>query len=268
MTETASAKAPLKGSITLTLPRSGSSWVATIAKKSGNMGLQSEWLDFQGLPKPLSSYNADRYYRHVIASASTPNGRFSLKIFPQHLQDSFGKFGFDFIRRCRAEHDVTINVLKRKDRLGQAISLVLAMQTQRWNTDPDTNRHRRPRYSFAKICQASFQIGQGYAFWENYLAIHDITYETFVYETLLDNPAPYFDAMAQHMGVPALDRYETHLKIQRNELNAAWRQRFHEDIAQKGMDPAAFHLPQPEATLSNAARVLFDKPLWPKPRTL
>lgn len=253
-----------KGYIMLSVGRSGTNWLKSISNATGRMGVTGEWLGFEKLEKPLRTYNAQSYYEQVMQHASTPNGRFSIKIFPRHLRLAQARFSFDFIQKCAQENDVKFILVTREDRFGQAISALKAQQSRTWVDDGGTMRdqqRRKIRYNFRKLCSLYFEIGRGYEFWRSYLAFNNFEYESFVYETLMPNPAPFFESAATHLDVAPPESYESPMAIQRNALTEEWRQRFQEDIAAQGVHPDTYNLQQPAASFSNALKVLTQKPI-------
>ncbi|MBL1434665.1 MAG: hypothetical protein COB08_000490 [Rhodobacteraceae bacterium] len=260
------SKSRRKGYIVLSMGRSGTTWLKSINNATGRMGITDEWLGFETLGKPLRTYNAQSYYEQVMQRASTPNGRFSMKIFPRHLRLAQAQFGFDFIKKCAQENDVKFFLVTREDRFGQAISALKAQQSRSWVDDGGTmldHRRRKIRYNFRKLCELYFEIGSGYNFWRSYLGINSLDYESFVYETLLPNPAPFFESAAKHLGVAQPESYESPMVIQRNAETEEWRQRFQEDIATQGVHPDTYNVQQPDANLLNALKVLAQKPIKP-----
>ncbi|NOR63558.1 MAG: hypothetical protein GQ535_13815 [Rhodobacteraceae bacterium] len=253
-----------KGYIMLSMGRSGTNWLKSISNATGRMGITGEWMGPSKLGKPLRSYNAQSYYEEILQHATTPNGRFSIKIFPRHLRFAQANFGFDFIKKCAQEHDVKFFLVTREDRFGQAISALKAQQSRKWTDDngklPDHLR-RKIRYNYRKLCDYYFDIDAGYNFWRSYLGINSIDHEAFVYEDLLPNPAPFFESAAKHLGVAPPESYESQMVIQRNAETEEWRRRFQKDIAKHGVHPDTYNLRQPSASISNALRVLAHKPI-------
>ncbi len=250
----------MKGIVVLTMGRSGSTWLGRISNNTGVMGNNEEWLGFEHLEHPLFRYSANRYYDEIMRHARSNNQRFSIKIFPRHLRQSQDRFGFDFIRKCMAAHEVKIVLLHRQDRLGQAVSLVRARQTGKWNSGSNTGKARRnirAEYDFRSLCQAYFHIGRGYDFWRSYLGVHGLAAQKFTYEALMQDPSSYFEAMATHLQVPPPETYETGITIQRDATSAAWRARFSEDFARDGLHPDALRPPQPDPGIGNAVRLLL-----------
>jgi len=252
----------LKGTLMLSMGRSGTNWLKSIGDATGRMGVTGEWLGFDKMSKPPRAYTAQSYYQQIMRQASTANGRFAAKIFPRHLRRAQQTYNFDFIQKCVQENDVKLYLITRDDRLGQAISRLKAMQTKAWVGKEELSS-RPVRYNFRKLCSFYFEAGRGYDFWRSYLAINGYEYEAFTYEELLPNPAPFFESAAAHLGVAPPESYESSLKIQRDSVTEVWRQRFLDDIATQGIHPDTYNLPQPDASLSNALKVFAGRRIKP-----
>ena len=252
-----------KGVIILSQGRSGTNWLKSISNATGQMGKTEEWLSFNKLSKPIKSYSTQSFYDHALQNASTENGRFSLKIFPRDMHLTRESFGLDFVRKCMQEQDVKLYLLTREDRVLQAISRLKSDQTNIWHAQEGQAQkepQRQLRYNFRKLCLYYFEIGRQFEFWRSYLAINQFEHETFTYESLLPNPAPFFESTAKHLDVPPPTRYESAFKIQRDAITEDWCQRFSEDIKAHGVHPGTYHLRQPNATLSNALKLLTGRP--------
>ena len=259
---------PQKGVIILSMARSGSSWLGSLSNATRTMGDTQEWFSHQRLTQIHRKSSADQIYSEVMQSASTENGRFSFKIFPQHIVDTTLQYKTDFISRIRAEHDVKFLLLTRQDRLGQAISTLRAAQSGHWNRqigESDENPTPRLRYNFRQLCRSYFLIGRGYEFCRNYLSAQGLPYEEFVYDFLLDSPAPYLTSIAEHLEVPVPPVLASPHKMQRDEETEIWRARFQKDIAEKGVHPSVYQNDKPASNALNAARVLFGNPTKPMP---
>ena len=254
----------MKGILLLSMARSGTNWLNSISNKTGEMGKNGEWLGFEKLKKGRKKYTGDTYYDQIMQNATTPNERFAVKIFPRHLRQSFDFYNVDFIQKCATEHDVKFILLSRSDRVAQAISLVRARQTGYWTAGAKKNaEQKKPTagYCFKSICQAYFHIGRGYDFWRSYLDINSYPYEEFIYESLTKDPSPYFQSVADHLGVPAPTDFQTKLKVQRDTTTQEWRERFMEDFSSQHIHPDTYQPLQPERGFSNAMRVLRGKPI-------
>jgi len=246
-----------KGLIILSMPRSGSSWLASLTNATGTMGKADEWLDFAHLSTPKGPKGRPRLNQKTLQSASTENGNFTVKIFPRQLLQVIDEYEFDFIRRAMREHETRLILLKREDRKAQAISLVRAIQTGQWHAAQPARK--TPEYNFGAVAQAYFHINRGYDFWQSYLALQGFSYLNFGYEDMANAPTPYLEAVSQHFGEP-LPHNRSPLEIQSDALSKEWRERFDDDLKTYGIPAIAYQQKQPEKGLGNALKVLSGKP--------
>jgi len=246
-----------KGLIILSMPRAGSSWLASLTNATGTMGIADEWLDFGHLTPPKGPKGRPLLNNKTLQSASTPNGNFAIKIFPRQLLQVIDEYEYDFIRRAKREHNTKLVLLERTDRKAQAISLVRAMQTGQWRVGQPSKT--TPRYNFGALAQAYFHICRGYDFWHTYLALQSFSYQSFIYEDMVQNPTVYLKSVSAHFD-EALPDGESLYKIQRDPQSADWRTRFDLDLEKYGIPASAFQQKQPEPGVANALKVLRGKP--------
>jgi LPS sulfotransferase NodH len=217
--------------------RSGSTWLASLANNTGQMGNCSEWLGSEKYEKKLSEFDPGEFFALALERARTPNDRFAIKIFPRHIYEINKKLGFDFIRRCREEHDTTIVVLRRRDRLRQAVSFVRSVQTRKWTSElPAENKEY---YDFESICRAYFYVSQSYQYWDSYLGICGYQSDSFVYEDLVGNPAPFLDLLSERLDVWPNFELESEIKVQRDGTTVKWLERFAKDVQKYGVVSAS-----------------------------
>ena len=248
----------MRGVAILTEVRSGSNWLGSLTNATGLMGRSEEWLNRGYLGIDPDGYDA--LEAAVLQKASTPNGRFAIKVFPSHLAWAKEKSGKDFLFEIRKTHDLSFVLLERRDRTRQAISAYRASISRVW-----TSKHRATRgparYSFAGISQAFFEIERSYAFWRAYLSLSDLSCQSFVYEDLQQDPKPYLEALARFMQVPVPATTPlSELEVQRDVVTEQWVARFREDVEAKGAIDAIEDAPLPR-TLDNLTRFAFKKPL-------
>jgi len=245
-----------KGLILLSMPRSGSSWLASLTNTTGRMGVADEWLDFTHLTPPKGPKGRPLLNEKTLRAASTENGNFAIKIFPRQLLQVIDEYEFDFIRRAMREHDTKLVLLERTDRKAQAVSLVRAMQTGQWRAEQPANK--APEYNFGALAQAYFHICRGYDFWRSYLALQGGAYQCFAYEDMLENPMPYLATVSAHFGAP-VPSGETAHNIQRDPLSRDWQMQFDDDLKKYGVPASAYQQSQPEQGFANALKVLRGK---------
>jgi LPS sulfotransferase NodH len=120
-------------------------------------------------------------------------------------------------------------LLERQDRLGQAISRVIASQTGRWTTAhasdvPDAALV----YDRTAIDEELAKIARGNAAFYAFFAANGIVPVHTTYEAVLKDPAPVIDAVAASMGTGPLVAHPEAVRIgrQRNVVNDAWREAY------------------------------------------
>ncbi|MEZ5776770.1 MAG: Stf0 family sulfotransferase [Paracoccaceae bacterium] len=220
----------IKGYLILSEARSGTSWLASLANATGVMGQCKEWLGTEHYEKPVAEMAPEEFYAAVFDKASTENGRFAIKMFPRHLHYVRHTLGFDFVRRCVADHSVKIMCLTRRERLKQAVSFVRSIQTAQWASH--TEKKGEERYDFEALCQAYFYIGRSYMYWESYLQLLGLPHETFVYEDLIGDPSAFMNPIREALEVDVNTDWKSNFRIQRDEMTEEWMSRFQSD-AQK-----------------------------------
>jgi len=118
--------------------------------------------------------------------------------------------------------------LRRRDKIGQAVSLYIARETNSWtNTSPEGIE-----YDGQKILQSFLYIN-------SVEANLDLTYgllkrepSRIIYEELLECPDGTVDQLCRRLGVGSakLDHAKLQRRVQRNELNEEFKQRFLADL--------------------------------------
>ncbi len=256
----------MKGYIMLSEGRSGSTWLGSLANSTRRMGHLDEWLGEEHHDREIATLTPQELVAEVMKRATTENGRFAVKLFPRHLHHVHLNLGFDFIRRCMQEHETSLVLLTREDRLAQAISFVRGIQTSQW-TSCEAKRGTE-EYDFAAIGRAYFYISRSYDFWDAYLGVNQYPHQRFTYEQLLGDPGPFLHAVQEALGVEGELEFKTDLKIQRDDKTLEWRQRFLDDVKKRdviGLSGSfgAFgwfaqeSLPQPKSSLAGKLKSLF-----------
>lgn len=241
-----------KGYLMLSEVRSGSNWLGSLARAVDTMGLLEEWLVLDFLESQTRPVDGDRLLELILEKASTSNGRFAIKIFPGQLYKIKIDYGFDFIRACLAEHDTAIFVVKRRDRMRQAVSVARAQATGQWRSTQ--NKKASPQYDFNMILRAFYYIEQSYRFWDNYLTLLDQPYILMHYEDLLPDPSPFLTEVARHLDVSPPQAPTSELSIQRDNLTEEWVERFRMDIETNDIVLAAGLRSPASRNLSNLCR--------------
>lgn len=157
----------------------------------------------------------------VLASATTANGVYGVKLFSQQFDNTMKARWLERLPRARFIY------LERRDLLGQAISLVRAMQTRQYVAGQAA---RAPaRYDSRAIRRQLRRLAEANARWRLYFARNGIEVLWLAYEDMVRDPAATVRAVAAHVGVaePAvIDPRAIGVTVQRDAVSAEWRARF------------------------------------------
>lgn len=120
-------------------------------------------------------------------------------------------------------------LIERQDKLAQAISLLVAIQTQQW-----TSRHSRRMGDEALVYdrhiltqQQALIAQQNFGFYR-FFASNGIVPKHIAYEQLVEAPGAMITDIGDWLGLPGLRANPASIPIQRQEspVKAAWRQRY------------------------------------------
>lgn len=251
----------MRGAIILSEGRSGTSWLGSLTDSTGVLGQSGEWVDAKNLKVEPRHPTRQQYIDLIIEKAKTDNNFFMLKMFPRHLHWFDETYGTDLIDDLRKDHDIVFVFLKRKDRIRQAISFSRAIQNKAWASF--YKKEKEERYDFPQICRCYIGIGNSYTFWQDYLELKKLTYESFVYEDLLKNPQLFVNTIAAHAGVQNIECPPSKLEIQRDEVTENWVSKFNHDAATKNIVKNATYRPAQKRNLKGVLRFFTGKLLKP-----
>jgi trehalose 2-sulfotransferase len=166
------------------------------------------------------------YARAVMRTTATPNGVFGTKVGAGQLL---------YLTR----EGIVPNVFRRPvfvyvtrlDTVSQAISFVIASQTQRW-TSLMPGSDREPTYDAGAIIANLRWIYESQSLFEYYFTIHGIQPLRFIYEQLQEGLEPAVARIAAAVGVdvPRGVLSSIQLRRQRTELNEEFKARFLKDV--------------------------------------
>ena len=253
MSEAASASrtatAPLRYWVCST-QRSGSTLLCDLLTQSGLHGRPEEFLDirkqvFRSLYDDAGGTRA-QYLEWLLAERSSPNGAFGLKL---HWNQ-----GVSFVRGARtdamaharlgsglravrslAKHFDGLRYVwvKRRDTVGQAVSLYRARNTNQWvRPDGDqTARRPDPPFDADEIGRALRWLTRVDAGWEKYFRRVGTAPFVVYYEDLAAEQATVLGALGEHLGVPLPSSIAPRLERQRDSWSTEIREQF---IAARG----------------------------------
>lgn len=125
--------------------------------------------------------------------------------------------------------------IRRENKVGQAISLWTAVQTQTWRDEGDGGAPPvEPFYDFAAIDHlVKLQTDHEDA-WTAWLAEHDFPVKTVVYEELAKDPQAHVKGVIEWLGIPGAETAEVpppKMRKQSNGRSAEWAQRYRDELA-------------------------------------
>lgn len=205
--------------------RCGSSYFCGLLASTEMLGNPLEYFNTGGRRKrqdPNYPTNRRRQLDKVRTSGATSNGIYAVKVIAPQLNE-IGDRADPF----RDLPSLAIVRLRRKDLLGQAISLARARQTGQFiASDP---QKAAPVYSVELIRSCLRSVSEQEAIWDAVEHRRGLRPLAITYEDVLDNPQQAVDRVAMLMGlvlpVP-IDRTLVAHGVQRDSANAEWRARF------------------------------------------
>jgi trehalose 2-sulfotransferase len=220
------------------VPRSGSTYLGTLMRSTGQLGLAAEFLNLEDVPPSAQDLfrsiagcdpirglvkrhrldSLSGFLRHLIEHFSSPEGVFSIKgDFYQFLP----LIRSGLIRKGLGK--VTFVYLTREDVLAQAISAFRAIRSGAWSS------LHTPRgvaeFDAEGILEQLGSILEMMRHWELLFSLLAIQPIRLTYEQITTQPAASVRALASALGVTVGKSPESPLLRQGDELSAEWADR-------------------------------------------
>ncbi len=230
-------------------PRSGSTLLCELLKETGAAGRPEEYFEtlrstgyprqprqyFDGVPDvqallpevdpgtPERAFDWDA----VLRAGTTANGVFGAKIMYGHLEDLWPRLG------GRALEDVLPGLryvrVSRGDRVAQAVSLWIAIQTQRWRDEGDDAETHDPVYSFPAIRHLVEQLTAHELAWDEWLVGRDAI--DVPYEPLAADPGGTVAGLLDELDIAGRAPDLPRLRRQSGARSREWIERYGQDAA-------------------------------------
>lgn len=218
---------PLRGYMICGSARTGSGYFTRLLSSTGELGKPREYFNTGMRRRFNPDYPTDpvEQLSLVMTEGATPNRVYGLKFFPTHFRFIKGR-----VDPFRDLPNLTFIHLRRRDVLGQAISLARARQTKQYGARPGL--HVPATYDQAMIRRSLVFIATQEKEWRRILRQLGVKPPEFVYEEIMADPQGAVDRVASLMGLrsrPAIDYSAVTRAIQRDQLSAEWRHRFLEE---------------------------------------
>jgi LPS sulfotransferase NodH len=230
-------------------PRSGSTLLCELLKATGVAGRPEEYFEtlrstgyprqprqyFDGLPEIQAALpevdpgTPERVFDWdaVLRAGTTPNGVFGAKIMYSHLDDLWPRLdgwaledvlpGLRYVRVWRG------------DRVAQAVSLWIAIQTQHWRDEGDNARSREPVYSFTAIRHLVEQLTAHELAWDEWLVGRDVIDVS--YEELAADPGATVTRVLERLGIEGRVPDIPRMRRQAGERSRQWIARYGQEAA-------------------------------------
>ncbi len=212
------------------IPRSGSSYLAELLFQTGLAGAPTEYFDATqaaqfaatwGVTGPDGVDGVDGYLNELRRRKTGPNGVLGLKAH-HHQLDAVS--GLGHLRRVFP--DLRPVAIRRRDRISQAVSYSIAVQTGQWASTHATGPP--PRYSHRHILRHLRLIEAEEHAWEESFATFGDAPFTVDYEDLVADPGSVIVAVLDWLGLDptAASADLPTLTKQGGERNQEWADRF------------------------------------------
>jgi LPS sulfotransferase NodH len=218
-------------------PRCGSEFLCNVLTSTGRAGFPEEHLRLESqMLTRYGRFDCARYFRALTMRRQTPNGVFGTKIISHFLREHARldpKLRRD-LRQLRYIHIV------RQDRLGQAISALIASKTGIWHVrnEADQERHRQLLGSVTVDDDDLLRVNRLMGSFRRqdrklakFISKRRISHMTVTYERLVEDPAQHLASILAflNLDVPAPDVAVT-VKPTRSALSDTIRARYHDSI--------------------------------------
>ncbi|MFI7146837.1 Stf0 family sulfotransferase [Nonomuraea sp. NPDC050022] len=222
-------------------PRSGSNMLVRTLWHTGRAGFADGYLADTHVLDYFERWGFDTadpegrvkgYISRLMTCRTSPNGVFGIKVHGEHLQG----LEVDLDELLMSPQYIW---LRRRDRIRQAISYVLAKQTGVWIVDGiylSTSRARsEPHYDYAEIRRHLQHLDDETRAWQRYFDRRERVPHVVYYEDMLaDYPGTVLGCL-RHLGVDPPDSLpEPGIKRQAGAVTERWLEMFERDSAQDG----------------------------------
>ncbi len=238
------ADAPLRYWVCST-QRSGSTLLCDLLAQTGAHGAPEEFFDtrkavFRDLYDAAGG-TREQYLAWLVAHRSSPNGAFGVKL---HWNQGVGFMrgaradlmaharlgtGAAAVRKLASKFDGLRYVwVRREDRVGQAVSLYRARNTNQWvRPDGDTNARRPdPAFDADEIARALRWLTRVDTGWQRYFGRVGAPAHVVHYERLAADPSAVLGDLGTHLGVPITAQLAPRLERQRDDWSTEMRERY------------------------------------------
>ncbi|MGE0724677.1 MAG: Stf0 family sulfotransferase [Alphaproteobacteria bacterium] len=228
-------------------PRCGSTYLAELLRTTGVLGVPGEYLhtgDYTprlsrrlGTDTPDGKVDIECYLREVVRRRTSPAGRFGMKIHFRHLRPALR---FAMVSALFRSADFVH--VSRRDRMDQAISYALALDTGEWSRLVGSGQATTEAVAFdvERLLRIVGQLQAEEDGWNLFYAANRIEPVRIRYEDLMADPVATVAPVLAALGVAGATVRPEAVAIERQSdpRKADWRRRV-ADALQLDRDAAA-----------------------------
>ena len=229
---------PIRSLLICTSPRSGSNWLCDLIGRTHRCGLPSEYFA-PGLDnhyrRQLGRDHFPAVFDYILRAGSTANRHFAVKAFwnqLEHVATGFHRMG-DHLEEDgltileRQLPALQLIRLRRRDRLGQAISYVRARSTNSWWWREGEQRASGTecKFDFDQIRRTILLFDRWERLWDERLAQTGSPCLELSYEVMRADLSGTLGELAAFLGTEN-DWPQTTLRVQSDTTTREWRERF------------------------------------------
>lgn len=208
--------------------RCGSTYLCLKLWQTRTLGAPWEYLNYQtemvAMARRWGTKNVGDYLRRVVECRTSANGTFAIKAHYHHFSHVLGHYP----QLLDALPPPRFIVMQRKDRLGQAISLARAIQTNAWSSF--ASAAGKPVYDAVLISRCLRKIELQVSGWTRWFADRQVEPLVVDYDELVARPDDVVTAVRDFLGIiepsevpaapiPMVER-------QADRISAEWRARY------------------------------------------
>jgi LPS sulfotransferase NodH len=187
----------------------------------------------------LQAASPEDYFAKLLACRTSPNGVFGMKVHFRHFEMALSWYP----SMLGVLSPVTYIYVNRRDKLAQAVSMAMAMQTDAW-TSMDSAAEITLRYDEAFITQCLEDIQQQRLGWLRWFEMNNITPFVVNYEDLVSDKAGAIRRVVELLDVAQDGPEEVRLPATRKQgdgTNIEWAARFRRE-ADRRTEPDDRHV--------------------------
>jgi LPS sulfotransferase NodH len=222
--------------------RCGSSYLCWLLWKTGLLGAPSEVLNpTSELPQFINRFKTSEpsgYITKILERRVSKNGVFGVKAHFHHFE-AYQKQYPPLLKRMAPVTYIHIN---RPDKVAQAVSMVKALQSNRWHSRMEGGPKPTLHYDREMIANCIADIEEQDLAWRRWFKAHKVSPLELTYNDLTKDPAGVVRRIVELLGVEndeAEEVFVPSVDKQGDETNNEWIERYEREAAADGGGAAA-----------------------------